>query len=148
LVGSSLGALVALSAAQRGIRSPLCLIAPALGLKERWTENLPHQEMLRFFHHGADEELPIHRKFFEQMAGLDVDREPPAARVTVVMGRRDESVPFAAVEAVWCEWVASCRLCAGSRFVEIPEGDHGLVDFVALIAEEIVVLAKESLPLG
>ena len=148
VVGSSLGALVALSAARRGIRAPLCLIAPALGLAGRWTENLPRGEMLSFFHHGDGRELPIHRKFFEQMAGLAADLEPPAERVTVVMGRRDESVPFALVEAVWCEWVASGKLPAGARFVEIPEGDHGLVDSVGLIGEEIVALAKESLPLG
>jgi uncharacterized protein len=148
VVGSSLGALVALSAARRGLKAPLCLIAPAVGFGERWTENLPPGQMLSFFHHGEGRELPIHRKFFEQMAGLAVDRDPPTERVTVVMGRRDESVPFALVEAVWCEWVATGKLSAGARFVEVPEGDHGLVGSVAVIAEEIVALAKESLPLG
>jgi pimeloyl-ACP methyl ester carboxylesterase len=149
LVGSSLGALVALEAERRGVAAPLVLIAPALGFGARWTEKLPEKEMLRFFHHGAGEERPIHRAFFEQMARTAADREPPASPVTVIMGRKDESVPFELVEAAWCRWVASKRLPAGSRFVEIPEGDHGLVDHVASIAEEIRSSAQDlAAPLG
>jgi pimeloyl-ACP methyl ester carboxylesterase len=137
LVGSSLGAVVALEAARRGVAAPLVLIAPALGFGGRWTEKLPEKEPLRFFHHGAGEEKPIDRAFFEGMAGEDADRQPPAASVTVIMGRRDESVPFDLVEGLWCRWVASKKLPAGSRFVEIPDGDHSLVDHVDSIAEEI-----------
>jgi len=137
LVGSSLGAVVALEASRRGIEAPLILIAPALGFGPRWTEKLPEKETLTFFHHGAGEEKPIQRAFFERMAGLDADRDPPAVRVTVIMGREDESVPFDLVEGVWCRWVASKKLPAGSRFFEIPGGDHGLVEHVDRIAEEI-----------
>jgi hypothetical protein len=53
------------------------------------------------------------------------------------MGRRDESVPFEAVEAVWLRWRESGRLAPGSRFVPIENGDHGLTEFVPEIAEEI-----------
>lgn len=137
VVGSSLGALVALEAARRGLAAPLVLLAPALDFGERWTEKLPDGETLRFFHHGAGEERPIHRAFFEQMASVDCDREPPSWPVTVIMGRKDESVPFPRVEAAWCRWVASKKLPAASRFVEVPEGDHGLLGFVPRIAEEI-----------
>jgi pimeloyl-ACP methyl ester carboxylesterase len=148
IVGSSLGALAALAVSRRGIAAPLLLIAPALGLGERWTLGLPQEDPPRFFHHGFGEERPIHRKFFESMAQLHLEREPPEARVTVIMGRKDESVPFQIVESVWCEWVASGKMAAGARFVEIPEGDHGLVDFVARIAGEIEALLGEPTPLG
>jgi pimeloyl-ACP methyl ester carboxylesterase len=148
VVGSSLGALVALAASRKGLAAPLLLLAPALGFGDRWTRTLPPEVAAQFFHHGFGEERPIHRKFFESMEKLDVDREPPKARVTVIMGRKDESVPFALVEGVWCDWVASGKMAAGARFVEIPEGDHGLVDFVAQIAGEIEALVGDPTPLG
>jgi pimeloyl-ACP methyl ester carboxylesterase len=150
VVGSSLGALVALEACRRGLAAPLVLIAPALGFHSRWTEKLPNEEPPRFFHHATGKETAIHRAFFEQMAKLDVDRQPPAVRVAVVMGVADESVPFALVEDVWCRWVASKQLRAGSRLVEIEGGDHGLVEHVDEIAEEIRAAAENriSRPVG
>jgi uncharacterized protein len=137
IVGSSLGALVALEAAQRGVRVPLVLVAPALGFGSRWTEKLAPGDPIPFLHHGEGREIPIHRRFFEQMAIVAADRKPPAQRVTVLMGEQDESVPFAGVEEVWRRWESSGDLAAGSRFIAIPYGDHGLVDFVGRIAQEI-----------
>jgi pimeloyl-ACP methyl ester carboxylesterase len=150
VVGSSLGALVALEACRRGLSVPLVLVAPALGFHSRWTERLPNEEPPRFFHHATGKETVIHREFFEQMAKLDVDRQPPSVRVAVVMGENDESVPLALVEDVWCRWVASKQLPAGSRFVQIAGGDHGLVEHVAEIAEEIRAAAENriSRPVG
>ena len=92
IAGSSLGALVALALAPGFPEVPLVLIAPALGFGRRWIEKLPPGDPLLFFHHGENREMPIHRRFFERMASLDVDRTPPAASVTIVMGREDESV--------------------------------------------------------
>src|SRR5881275_1785781 len=40
IVGSSLGSLLALEVAHRGVIAPLVLIAPALGIADRWKENL------------------------------------------------------------------------------------------------------------
>lgn len=137
VVGSSLGALAALAAAKRGMRAPLVLVAPALAFGSRWIDKLAPGDPVRFFHHGQGQELEIHRRFFEEMAALDVDREPPPQRVTVLMGERDESVPFEGVKATWTRWEASGRLAAGSRFVAIPEGDHGLVEFVPQITRAI-----------
>jgi pimeloyl-ACP methyl ester carboxylesterase len=145
VVGSSLGALVALEACRRGLTAALVLVAPALGFHSRWTEKLPPEDPPRFFHHGTGQERQIHRAFFEEMARLDVDREPPRVRVVVVMGKQDESVPFALVEDVWCRWVASKKLPAGSRFVGISGGDHGLVEHVAEIAEEIRAAAENRI---
>lgn len=137
VVGSSLGALVALAAARRGLSAPLVLIAPALGFGSRWIEKLAPGDPVRFFHHGQNRELEIHRRFFEQMARLKIDREAPAQRVTVLMGVNDESVPFDGVSEVWKRWEASGQLAKGSSFTAIPNGDHGLVDHVGLIAGAI-----------
>jgi len=143
VVGSSLGALVALSVARIALHAPLVLVAPALGFRERWLEKLPPGDPVLFHHHAADREMAVHRRFFEEMAKVDSDEEPPEVPVVVVMGRRDESVPFDVVRGVWERWEASKRLAAGSRFIEIPEGDHGLVDHVDRIAEEIESLALQ-----
>ncbi|HEY6065170.1 MAG TPA: YqiA/YcfP family alpha/beta fold hydrolase [Thermoanaerobaculia bacterium] len=146
LVGSSLGALAALEAGRRGASAPLLLIAPAVGFGKRWIEKLPAGDPLSFFHHGADKDLPIHRRFFEQLAAADADAHPPGAPVTVVMGQSDESVPVELVREVWRGWERSGGLAAGSRRIEIEGGDHGLVDHVGVIADEIVRLASAPIP--
>jgi pimeloyl-ACP methyl ester carboxylesterase len=71
------------------------------------------------------------------MAAVDLDRAPPAAPVTVVMGTEDESVPIEGVRSVWRRWVASGRLAERSRFVAIEGGDHGLTAFVPDIGRAI-----------
>ncbi|MEO8349339.1 MAG: hypothetical protein ABI610_10535, partial [Acidobacteriota bacterium] len=53
------------------------------------------------------------------------------------MGTNDESVPFDHVRRIWEAWENSGPLAAGSRFVEIPGGDHGLVEQAGTIAREI-----------
>ncbi len=137
IIGSSLGALVALEVARRGVDAPLILIAPALGIADRWIARLPAGDPISVFNHARNADAPIHRAFFERMARVDVDHRPPARPVTVIVGRRDESVGFENVERVWQGWEGSGELVAGSRFVEIPEGDHGLTEFVEVIAAEI-----------
>ena len=141
VVGSSLGALVALGSAGEG-PAPLVLIAPALGFGRRWIEKLPPGDPLPFFHHGTETERLMHRRFFEEMAGLSVDRKPPAVPVVLFMGTEDESVPFDGVRRTWERWEKSGRLPPGSRFVAIPGGDHGLVAHVPEIAEEVRRLAS------
>jgi uncharacterized protein len=145
VVGSSLGALVALAAGRSAPTAPLVLIAPALGFGRRWVEKLPPRESLAFFHHGEGRDLTIHRRFFEDMAAANWDRDPPETPVVVIMGRSDESVPFDSVRQVWERWETSGRLREGSRFVEIPGGDHGLIDHVGRIAEEILAAARQGL---
>ena len=129
VIGSSLGTLVALSLADSlGLSSPpFVLVAPAFGFHERWTEKLPEDDVLSLFHHGEEREMPIHRRFFEEMALVRVDEAPPRVPVSIVMGTEDESVPFRQVEDVWKGWEASGRLAAGSRFHRVTGGDHGLV---------------------
>ncbi len=142
LVGSSLGALIALSVARRGLHAPLVLIAPALGVADRWKTKIPDGDPVIVFNYARNADAPIHRAFFEQMANLHVDREPPPARVTVIMGRNDETVPFAHVEGTWRRWERSGRLAAGSRFIELAEGDHSLVSHADVIREAILDAVK------
>ncbi|HUQ41863.1 MAG TPA: YqiA/YcfP family alpha/beta fold hydrolase [Candidatus Limnocylindrales bacterium] len=138
MVGSSLGAQIALAAAKRGIAVPLVLIAPAIGQQERWREQMPKEDPVTVFNFARNGNAPIHRAFFAQMLALDVDADPPASRVTVIMGRDDQTVSFERVEGLWRAWEASGRLAEGSRFIEIPEGDHGLVGHTELIGQVIV----------
>jgi predicted esterase YcpF (UPF0227 family) len=142
LVGSSLGALVALAVAHRGVHVPLVLIAPALGVAERWQAKLPDGDPVIVFNYARNADVPIHRRFFEQMASLYIDRQPPPARVTAIMGRRDETVPFHIVEETWQQWEASGELVAGSTLIVLEEGDHGLVSYTDVICTAIVEAAS------
>src|SRR5439155_8910914 len=92
IVGSSLGALVALALAKSedAPRVPLVLVAPALAFGERWSTKLPEGDPLTFFHHGEGRDLPIHRQFFEGMARVRVDDDPPPVPVSVLIGTEDE----------------------------------------------------------
>jgi predicted esterase YcpF (UPF0227 family) len=142
MVGSSLGAQVALAAAKRGIDVPIVLIAPAIGQSSRWRKMLPAEDPVSVFNFALNANAPIHRAFFVHMANLDVDADPPPSRVTVIMGREDETVPFDLVERHWRTWEAWSRLAPGSRFIEVPEGDHGLVAQASLIEQAIVEAAR------
>ena len=142
MVGSSLGALIAIAVAKRGVTVPLVLIAPALGVAERWREKIPAGDPVTVFNFARNADAQIHRKFFEQMANLHIDHTPPPVRVTAIMGRDDETVPFAMVESRWREWEASGSLVAGSRLVVIEQGDHGLVTHARVIEEAIVEAAR------
>lgn len=136
IVGSSFGALVALEIVRRGVRAPLVLIAPALGIGARWLDRLPPGDPVTVFNHAFGTDAKIHRRFFRQMNDVDADHEPPAVPVTVIMGRRDETVPFDLVETRWREW-STKGIQAASRFIDLADGDHGLAAFADLIAAEI-----------
>jgi alpha-beta hydrolase superfamily lysophospholipase len=137
MVGSSLGALVVLEAARRGVHVPLVLIAPAVGIGERWKSKLPPGDPIEVFNHARNAQAPIHRAFFESMASVHPEREAPSVPVTIFMGRNDESVPFAWVRGIWEDWTRAGGLVPGSKFIEIAGGDHGLVAHVETIANEI-----------
>lgn len=143
LVGSSLGALVALGVARRGSALPMVLIAPALGVARRWSERMPDSDPVLVFNHARGNEVPIHRKFFEQMASLNIDDAPPPSRVVAVMGREDETVPFSIVRETWDRW-KRCGLAAESRLIEVPHGDHSLLTETTRIAELILELVQDT----
>lgn len=138
IVGSSLGSLIALEVARGGIHAPLVLIAPALGVAHRWKTQLPPGDPITVFNYAEECEMPIHRAFFDQVSQARPEKDPPPASVTILMGRNDESVPFERVAEVWRSWEESGRLAAGSRFIEIPQGDHSLTNFVDQIAAAVL----------
>lgn len=142
IVGSSLGAIIALEVVRRSLRAPLVLIAPALGIAQRWRDHIPYGDPVVVFNHAMNAEAPIHRRFFDQIFEVTADAEAPPVRVTALMGRKDETVPFHVVEATWRRWEESGALVAGSRFIELAEGDHGLVSHAETIAHEIRAAAK------
>ncbi len=134
IVGSSLGSLIALEIVRRGVVAPLVLIAPAVGIGDRWISKLPPGDPVEVFNHARNGNAPIHRAFFERLASVRPEKETPGTKVSVIMGRNDESVPFDLVRAVWESWTLSGRLVTGSKFVEIAGGDHGLVAYTGTIA--------------
>jgi predicted esterase YcpF (UPF0227 family) len=136
IVGSSLGALVALSIAP-SVRVPLVLIAPALGVARRWQTTIPDGDPIFTFNYARNAQAPIHRAFFEQMTRLHADDAPPPSRVTVLMGRKDETVPFDVVETIWKSWEQSGQLVAGSKFIVLEDGDHSLVAQADVIRDAI-----------
>jgi uncharacterized protein len=140
MVGSSMGALIALAAAQRGVAVPLVLIAPALGVARRWKEKIPGGDPVNVFNHALGTEAPIHRAFFLQMSDVQVDQTPPPSRVTVIMGQYDETVPHSIALETWNSW----RLGPPSHFFTVEDGDHGLVAYSGLIAEAIVEAAEAT----
>jgi pimeloyl-ACP methyl ester carboxylesterase len=141
MAGSSLGALVALATAHRGVRVPLVLIAPALGVAQRWQTKIPEGDPVTVFNFARNADAPIHRQFFLQMANLYVDAVPPPSRVTAIMGRKDETVPFDIVEETWRRWESSGALVPGSKLIELTEGDHGLVAHADVMRDAIVEAA-------
>lgn len=136
MVGSSLGALVALATAQRGVPVPMVLIAPALGVARRWQTKIPDGDPVMTFNYARNAQAPIHRHFFEQMTRLHADDDPPPSRVTVIMGRKDETVPFDVVSDTWLRWERA-GLAPGSRFIVLDEGDHSLVADAEAIRDAI-----------
>ncbi|HUO85723.1 MAG TPA: YqiA/YcfP family alpha/beta fold hydrolase, partial [Thermoanaerobaculia bacterium] len=144
IVGSSLGSLVALETVRRGLRRPLILIAPAIGVADLWLSWIGDADPVTVHHHGRDADANIHRAFFESVARLDVDRDPPPVPVTVIMGTADESIPFDRVQDLWKRWERSGRLVPGSRMIEISDGDHRLLDHLDRIADEIVGVTGSS----
>lgn len=135
IVGSSLGALMALAVVRRGLVLPLVLFAPALGFGERWRTKLPDGDPILVFNHALGAEAPIHRAFFERMAGIDVDRDPPPSRVTVIMGTDDASVPFDQVQSIWESWTPN--LAPGSKLIPVEGGDHGLTAYGDIIEQAL-----------
>ena len=89
------------------------------------------------WHHGREEDLPIHRAFFESMAEVTVDEAPPPVVVAAVTGRDDESVPFRQVEERWRAWKASGALDGGSRFGAVGGGVHGLLGAGDVLEAEV-----------
>ncbi|HET7712334.1 MAG TPA: YqiA/YcfP family alpha/beta fold hydrolase, partial [Thermoanaerobaculia bacterium] len=58
VAGSSMGALVALQVSHSGTSAPLVLIAPALGISDRWREKTPPGDPIVVFNYARGAEVP------------------------------------------------------------------------------------------
>ena len=138
VVGSSLGALVALHAAGAASNvSALVLLAPALSPDERWKlwigpeglERWKREGTRPFFNHVTGKDGPIDFGFYLDLVEL---AKPPAPRVPVriVHGRRDEAVPFEVSEAFAKAHPSLVRLT-------LVDDDHSLLAHTDLIEREV-----------
>jgi len=109
VIGSSLGAFVAVHAAardRRGNVDRLILLAPALDfggnrmrqLGEHGIDEWRRTGRLRVFHHGAGEEREIGYALYEDAARYDALTLEVPLPMLVYQGRKDESVSPAMVE--------------------------------------------------
>jgi pimeloyl-ACP methyl ester carboxylesterase len=110
LIGSSLGAFVALHAAardRRGRVDRLILLAPALDLVGNPLQHLDEHGIgewrrtgrLRLFHHAYGEERDLHFALWDDVVRYDALSLNVAVPMLVYQGRQDGSVSAAMVEA-------------------------------------------------
>jgi uncharacterized protein len=100
LIGSSLGAFVALHAAAHPAVTHMILLAPALGfggnrlrqLGEHGIEEWRTAGTLRVFHYARNELRDVGFALYEDAAQYDAFAVDPAVPTLVVQGRRDASV--------------------------------------------------------
>jgi pimeloyl-ACP methyl ester carboxylesterase len=143
IVGSSLGALVALHVAARETSvKALVLVAPALSPDARWKawigaegiEKWRREGKRPFYNFVTRNERPIDFGFFEDV--LEHAR-PPALRVpaSVIHGKRDEAVPFVVSEELARAYPALVKL-------QLVDDDHSLLQHVDLIARETIAAVR------
>jgi len=138
LIGSSLGAFVAIHAASAAPHrvSHLILLAPALDfggnrlrqLGEHGIDEWRRLGRLRFFHYAFNEPRDVGFALYEDAARYDALTLPVAQPMLVFQGRRDESVDPAMVE----------RWAAGRPNVDLRmvDDDHQLSSSMDLIWNE------------
>lgn len=108
LIGSSLGAFVAVQAAVRlpGRVDRLVLLAPALDfggnrmrdLGDRGLDDWRRTNQLNVFHHGYGRMMPVHYELYADARRYDSMRVDLAMPIQVFQGRRDTAVDPDAVE--------------------------------------------------
>lgn len=145
VAGSSLGGYVTALLAS-GADAPLdprvralLLIAPAFQIAERWRERVGPREMARWRregnavhpHYARGVDLPLHIGFLDEADGYD-PMPSVTLPVTVVQGRRDETVPPQIARA----WVDRNR---HATLVEVDD-DHQLAASIPRIDQELTAL--------
>ena len=152
LVGSSLGAFVALHAAaadETGRVDRLVLLAPAIDfggnrlrqLGEHGIDEWRRSGSLRLFHYGDNEPREVGFGLYEDAAKYDAFALPVTMPALVVQGRQDELVDAAMVE----RW-ASTRPAVDLRLVD---DGHQLTDSMPFIwrqSERLFGLARAKGP--
>jgi len=141
LIGSSLGAFVAVQAALRRSRQVerLILLAPALdfganrmrSLGDRGIEEWRRTDRLDVFHYGYGRVLPVHYELFADARQYDSMNASLSMPIQVFQGRQDTAVDPDVVER-WSR--------ARSENVELHllEDDHQLMNSLEFIWAEVV----------
>ena len=135
IVGSSLGGyLAAVLASQDPSVERLVLMAPAFRLFERWTAKLRPAEIedwrangLETMHFASSRKRRIGFQFFEDARGWPAFPEV-RARTLCIAGTRDETIPFADVEAF-------VRRTPSAKLVAVDDG-HELMESLETIFRE------------
>ncbi len=139
VIGSSMGALVALMASRQrpGAVRRMLLIAPALKFVGAPLARALGSSLEAWERHGSlpvlhpEEGGRIYRVGFDLVRdarGYDFDALVPSVPTMIVHGTADELVPFEASQVF-------CREHAEIRLIPIAGGDHGLSDHMETIWE-------------
>lgn len=150
LVGSSMGAWIALELARSGTVAAdgLLLIAPAVDFVTRCMALLPRESLEAFKERGflelADAYAPGESYRLTQEFMMDAMlAQPPVSSlsvpcpVTIVHGAEDEAVPVSLARRLHGQ-------IAGSRLVQIAGGDHRLTAHIPRLLEELDALMAEK----
>jgi hypothetical protein len=107
LIGSSLGALVALAIAEKNRNvQKLVLLAPAVHFQDRLPEIIGEENFKKWriegsipiYHHQLKKEVPVHFEFIESLKEFDITRLNINIPVQIFHGAFDEIIPFEKVE--------------------------------------------------
>lgn len=148
LVGSSMGAWIALLLAAKGLADPagMLLIAPAVDFVSRRLAELPDGMRETLQAHGVvhvpdayapGESYPVSRAFLDDALALEPGDKPlpVACPVRILHGTDDEAVPVATARRL-------ARLLPDATLTEIDGGDHRLTGHLGRILAALDGLAK------
>jgi len=135
LIGSSLGAFVAVNAAaqERARVDRVILLAPALDfggnrmrdLGDRGLEEWQRTDMLQVFHYGYGRLVPVHYELYSDATKYDAFNATVEQPVLIFQGTRDASVDPATVE----RWAAA----RSNVELHLLDDDHQLLSSLEVI---------------
>jgi pimeloyl-ACP methyl ester carboxylesterase len=147
LVGSSMGAWIALVLVQRGLADPAAMVlaAPAVDFVSRRLGELPEAMRAHLEAHGGvqvpdayapGESYEISRAFLDDALALEPGDRPLAVAcpVWILHGTDDEAVPVETARRL-------ARLLPDARLTEIPGGDHRLTGHMDTLLDALDGLA-------
>lgn len=150
LIGSSLGAFVAIQVALRqAVVERVVLLAPALDFSgdrlreigDRDVDAWRRTNELNVFHHGYGRMMPLHYELFEDSQRYDAMRVELRQPVLVFQGRRDTAVDAGMVE----QW-AKARAGVELHLLDDDHQLHASLDYIWKETARFLGLAGGSTP--